>query len=218
MSCSFVIPTPCVLELFPFRNIATIIIIPKEQRYFWKSASWIIRWFHNQTKGPTIKEKCSNWMCIFISYSFVAKHKCLIYGLWFMLMLIKIAFPFCLIEVNELCNCIQFNVAFCLSCGYKNVLFLESLLQLTCITHLKFYRLECSWSLYLFKMNRSLNYWHCQKGLNHFKVGLHDSSYFNHDHDFCFFWLIQHNHLRYWLSGYLSWRSFFFLFFYWHFC
>jgi len=34
-----------------------------------------------------------------------------------MLMLIKIAFPFCLIEVNELCNCIQFNIAFC---GYKN--------------------------------------------------------------------------------------------------
>ncbi len=39
-------------------------------------------------------------------------------------------------------------------------------------------------------------------------VWLHDTLYFNHDHDFCFTWLIKYNHLWYLPAGYLSWKCF----------
>lgn len=43
-------------------------------------------------------------------------------------------------------------------------------------------------------------------------VGPHDKLYFNHDHDFCFTWLIKCNPLRYLPAGYLSWKCFTFHF------
>lgn len=121
MNCTCIIPTRHVQLLFSFRNKPAIIITAKEMWYFTVSTLQIVKLVYNQAKqeGKKLQIRCA--------YPFhVPKHKCLIYGLWVMLMLLKIAFPFRLIEVNELCNCSQFNVAFCLTCEYENILFLES--------------------------------------------------------------------------------------------